>query len=84
MTTFTTLELKKIMLSIADEGGVELAGDFLNASFPDLGFDSLAVLEIVTHVQQDYHLAIPDDAVDELTTPQDVVDYVTRQLRESV
>jgi len=84
MTTFTIVKLKEIMLSTADGAGLELEGDFLDKPFPDLDFDSLAVLELATRVQQDYDLTIPDEAVAELTTPRDVLDYVTRRLGESV
>lgn len=84
MTTFTIVKLKEIMLSAADGAGPELDGDFLDTPFPDLDFDSLAVLELATRVQQDYHLAIPDEAVAELSTPRHVLNYVTRRLGESV
>lgn len=83
-TTFTVEQLKDIMLSTAEEAGLQLAEDFLDTPFPDLDFDSLAVLEIATRVQHDYDLAIPDEAVAELITPRHVLDYVTRQLSESV
>ncbi|MGW2643520.1 acyl carrier protein [Streptomyces sp. NPDC001393] len=84
MSGFTVLQLKDIMLGIAEEIGLDLEGEFLDKPFTDLAFDSLAVLELVTHIQQDYHLAIPDGAVAGFTTPRDVLDYVTGQLHESV
>ncbi|TDD73471.1 actinorhodin polyketide synthase [Actinomadura rubrisoli] len=71
------------MLSTADGAPIDLDGEFLDTPFTDMDFDSLAVLEIATRVQQDYHLAIPDEAVADLTTPRDVLDYVTQRLRES-
>ncbi|WP_207944994.1 phosphopantetheine-binding protein [Actinomadura rubrisoli] len=83
MTVFTATELKDIMLSTADGAPIDLDGEFLDTPFTDMDFDSLAVLEIATRVQQDYHLAIPDEAVADLTTPRDVLDYVTQRLRES-
>lgn len=84
MTTFTASNLKEIMLKAADGTAPSLDGDFMDVPFPDLDFDSLAVLEIVTLVQQNYHLAIPDESVAELTTPRSVLDYVTLRLRENV
>jgi minimal PKS acyl carrier protein len=83
VTTFTVSDLKGIMLKAKDGTAPSLDGDFMDVSFPDLDFDSLAVLEIVTLVQQNYHLAIPDEAVEELTTPRSVLDYVTVRLREN-
>lgn len=82
MSAFTTTELKEIMRSAADGAAPDLDGDFLDQPFGDLDFDSLAVLEIATRIQQDYHLVIPDEAVAELTTPRDVLDYVTHRLAE--
>jgi act minimal PKS acyl carrier protein len=83
MTVFTTEELKDIMLKAADGTAPSLDGDFLDKPFPDLDFDSLAVLEIATQIQQSYHLAIPDESVALMKTPRDVLDYVTQRLDES-
>jgi len=85
MSTFTSEDLKTIMLATADESITPaLDGDFLDLSFADLDFDSLAVLEIATRIQQTYHLEIPDDAIAEMSTPRNVVDYISGRLRESV
>ena len=84
MSAFTHEDLKTIMLSAADEdSAADLDGDFLDQPFADLDFDSLAVLEIATSIQERYHLLIPDQAIAEMTTPRDVLDYVNGQLRES-
>jgi act minimal PKS acyl carrier protein len=84
MSAFTPEDLKTIMLRTADEDTAsDLDGDFLGRPFADLDFDSLAVLEIATSIQERYHLVIPDQAIAEMTTPRDVVDYVNGQLRES-
>jgi act minimal PKS acyl carrier protein len=83
MTDFTVADLKDIMLKAADGTAPALDGDFLDTPFPELEFDSLAVLEIATLLQQNYHLVIPDEAVAELTSPRVVLDYVTARLSES-
>lgn len=83
MSVFTTDDLRNIMRSSADEDApVSLDGDFLDTRFDELGYDSLAVLEIATRIQQDYHLPMPDDAVDAMTTPRDVIDYVNPRLQD--
>lgn len=85
MGTFTVTELKGIMLKAADGAAPpSLDGDFLDQPFPELDFDSLAVLEIATLIQQDYHLAISDEALAGLTTPRTVLDFVVQQLSERV
>ncbi len=82
MSGFTFDDLKEIMRSSTNEdSSLDLNGDILDTTFPDLGFDSLAVLEIATRIQQDYHLPIPDEAVDAMKTPRDVVDYVSQRLQ---
>lgn len=85
MPAFTADDLKTIMLATADEGTApELDGDFLDRSFTDLDFDSLTVLEIATRIQQQYHLEIEDEAIADMTTPRDVVEYVSSHLTETV
>jgi act minimal PKS acyl carrier protein len=84
VTTFTVSDLKEIMLKAKDGAAPSLDGDFMDTTFPELDYDSLAVLEIVTLVQQNYHLAIPDESVADMTTPRDVLDFVTLRLRENV
>lgn len=83
MTAFTISELKDIMLKTMDGTAPTLDGEFLDTSFRDLDFDSLTVLEIATRIQQEYHLAIPDESVALMITPRDVLNYVTQRLHES-
>lgn len=84
MSTFTADDLKTIMLATADEATApDLDGNFLDKYFTDLDFDSLAVLEIATRIQQTCHLEIPDEAIAEMRTPRDVIDYVSGRLRQS-
>jgi act minimal PKS acyl carrier protein len=84
MSAFTPEDLKTIMLSTAGEDTASgLDGDFLDQPFAGLSFDSLAVLEITTSIQQRYHLVISDEAIAGMATPRDVLDYVNGQLRES-
>lgn len=85
MSTFTADDLRTIMLATADEDFVpNIEDDFLDRSFTDMDFDSLSVLEIATRIQQEYHLEIEDEAIVEMTTPRDVVDYVSGRLSEMV
>ena len=78
---FTTNELREIMRSCAGPGEhPELEGEFIDTSYEDLGFDSLAVLELATRIQQDLGVPFPDDAVAEMLTPHDVLDYVNQQM----
>ncbi|GAA4849872.1 acyl carrier protein [Kitasatospora terrestris] len=46
----------------ADES-IDLSGDVLDSSFFDLGYDSLALLQVVGVIQREYGVTLPDDAV---------------------
>ncbi|MEV7967678.1 acyl carrier protein [Sphaerisporangium sp. NPDC088356] len=81
MTEFTLDDMRRIMGGCAGvPDTVELADDIGEMSFVDLGYDSLAVLEMAARIQQQLGVRIPDDAVDEMKTPQAAVDYVNRRL----
>jgi minimal PKS acyl carrier protein len=81
MTTFTLDDMRRIMGGCAGvPESVDLADDIGETTFADLGYDSLAVLEMAARIQQEYGVRIPDDAVDEMKTPQSAVDYVNRRL----
>ena len=84
MTAFALAELKKIVDACYD--GVEAAAldeTALDTSFTDLGFDSLTVFEIVVRIQDEYAIDVPDERLDELTTPRRLVDYVAERLVET-
>ena len=46
----------------------------------DLGADSLDVVEIVTSVEEEFNLLIPDDLLEQIKTVGQAVDYVTSEL----
>ncbi|MBB5918327.1 act minimal PKS acyl carrier protein [Nocardia transvalensis] len=81
MTVLTADSLKEAMRLVAHDP--DLAVDSIDTEFGDLDFDSLAVLELVTRVQKEYAITVPDSVMEELSTPRDLLDYVTKQLEES-
>jgi act minimal PKS acyl carrier protein len=73
----TLQELRDILLECAGaEEGVDLSGDIADRDFDDLGYDSLALLEMAAKVEQTRGVKIPDDAVADLRTPRAVLDLV--------
>lgn len=81
MTTFTLDDMRQIMGGCAGvPDTVDLTDDIGEVSFTELGYDSLAVLEMAARIQQRLGIRIADDAVDEMKTPQAAVDYVNRRL----
>jgi act minimal PKS acyl carrier protein len=83
MAEMTLGTLTALLRECAGEAeGVSLDGDVLDVSFPDLGYDSLAVLQTTGRIERDYGVRIPDDAVGEAETPRLLLAYINRSLAE--
>jgi len=81
MATFTPGRLRQIMHVCAGPGEhPQLEGEFLDVPYTDLGFDSLAVLELATRIQQELGVPFPDATVAEMKTPRNVLDYVNQKM----
>jgi act minimal PKS acyl carrier protein len=81
MNPLTLTELREIMRAcVGDEPSAQVDGDILDRTFTDLSFDSLALLEVAARIQETYRIPVPDEAVEQMKTPRDVVDYVNLQL----
>lgn len=79
--TFTFEDVKRILVDrvgVAEENVV----DDPNATFEDMGLDSLAFVEIQLAIQQEYGFTIPDEDADELQTVGQGIDYVNKRLAE--
>lgn len=50
--------------------------------FDELGYDSLAVLELVSQLRRHHGVHVPDEALSEIPTPLSAVEYVNRLLVE--
>jgi acyl carrier protein len=78
---FTFDDLKRILV---DRVGLDEADvvDDPNASFEDMGLDSLAFVEIQLAMQQQYGFNIPDEDAHHITTVGQAIDYVNQRLQE--
>jgi len=83
MTEFSLDDLRRILRAGAGDSGT-LDGDIADVPFSDLGYDSLAVLELSSRVARAYHVSIPDDAVLEMRTPGAAVAYINDRLATGV
>lgn len=73
------LELMKF--SAGDDSGIDFTRpDVLDVSFDNLGFDSLSQVELIEQLRDRLALPMPDEVVDELTTPSALLGYVTTEL----
>jgi acyl carrier protein len=79
--TFTFEDLKRILVDRVglDEDKVV---DDPNASFEDMGLDSLAFVEIQLAMQQEYGFNIPDEDAAGIDTVGAAIEYVNRRLAE--
>ncbi|GAA3882043.1 acyl carrier protein [Saccharothrix violaceirubra] len=81
MTEFALRDLTRILKSCAGvDDAVDLDGPVADTAFEDLGYDSLALFELVGRVRREYGVELPDEAVAEMATPRAAVDYIARHL----
>ena len=81
MREFTLADLRRIMRACAGEDvTVNLDGDIEDVEFTDLGYDSLALLELCSRVELEFEVAIPDEAIGEIATPRQAVGYFNERV----
>lgn len=61
---------------VVDVGDLRPEASFIN----DLGADSLAIVELVLALEEEFELDIPDEDTERIRTVQDAVDYITSRL----
>jgi act minimal PKS acyl carrier protein len=77
MSQFTVDDLRDILRSsVGDTDLADLNGDINGILFDELGYDSLALLELCRQVETRYGVRMSDDAITEMTTPAAAVDYI--------
>ncbi|MEO3930634.1 acyl carrier protein [Micromonosporaceae bacterium B7E4] len=70
-------DLKRILRECAGaDEKVTLEGDILDATFTDLGYDSLAVLETAGRIEREYGIKLDDDVVTSAETPRSLLEIV--------
>ncbi|MGW3135053.1 acyl carrier protein [Streptomyces sp. NPDC001139] len=70
-------DLIRILVRSAGEGEpLRHEGDILDISFIDLGYDSLALMETVSAIEQQYNVSIPDEDVTGQDTPRSLLELV--------
>ncbi|WP_306212599.1 acyl carrier protein [Actinoplanes sp. RD1] len=74
---FTLDDLRRIMRECAGEDeDTDLSGRIDEVPFPELGYDSLALLEIASRIQREYGIPMPDESIEAMSTPDATVGYV--------
>lgn len=79
--TFGFEDLKRILVERAglDENDVSEDPD---ATFDEMGLDSLAFIEIQMAMQEEYGVAVPEEDANEIAAVGQAIDYVNRRLAE--
>lgn len=78
---FTFSDLKDILVNRIGIPEDQVVDD-PNLTFEDIGLDSLALVELVLAVQQEYGFEIPDKDTQYITTVGQAIDYTNRRLQE--
>jgi acyl carrier protein len=70
---------EKVKELIVEGLGVDASQVTLEATFDDLGADSLDLFELVMSIEEEFGVDIPTDNLEELKTVQDVVNYIAKK-----
>lgn len=85
MTEFTVDTLRRIMRDCAGADDANtIDGDILDVSFIEIGYDSLALLETASRVEREFRVTLPEEAMADIETPRQFVDFVRARLVEPV
>ncbi|MEI5099119.1 acyl carrier protein [Streptomyces sp. PmtG] len=61
--------------------GVDLDGDVIDEPFDELGYDSLAVLQVTGVIERDHEIELSDDTVAEAATPRLLLAFINDALK---
>lgn len=73
MAELTLDGLRDVMRGCGVDEQVDLAGDIIDEPLIDLGYDSLAVLQILSVVRRATGANLPDAMFADLKTPRDIL-----------
>ncbi|MDK2821614.1 MAG: acyl carrier protein [Clostridia bacterium] len=67
----------KIREIVCEQTGLDLDEITLESSFADdLGYDILAIVDLISAIEDEFKIKIPDSEAERLITVGDVVDYI--------
>jgi minimal PKS acyl carrier protein len=78
-------EFKEVLRAAAGEAGTldESPEAVLDTQFSDLGYDSLAVMEVSAQVERRFGITLPEEETSALQTPREYLDYVNTRIAEA-
>jgi acyl carrier protein len=78
---FTFDDLKRILVDRVGLNESDVVDD-PDASFEDMGLDSLAFVEVQLAMQQEYGFTIPDEDAEKITRVGEAIEYVNQKMQE--
>ncbi len=85
MSKFNLDDLVRLLRDSAGEDDlVDLDGDIIDVPFDTLGYDSLALFNLIGHVQREYDVRLEDEVVTQAKTPRDMLNLVNEALTAHV
>ncbi len=67
----------KVKKVIAEKLNVDISDVVMEASLiDDLGADSLAIVELIMTMEEEFDIEVPDDDAEKLRTVQNVITYI--------
>lgn len=84
MATFTLADLVTyIRLAAGEDETLDLDGHIDETTFAELGYDSIAMVEVTVLVERELGITLPEEKTDKDTTPKQFVDVVNDLLPAS-
>jgi minimal PKS acyl carrier protein len=77
--TMTIDDLRTILINCAGCDDT-LRGDIADASFDELGYDSLALIDTAAMLKREYGVVIPDEQLIELRSPGELLGLINERL----
>lgn len=70
---------EKLKGIVAEQLGVEEDAVTMEANIQeDLGADSLDIVDLITTIEDEFDISIPDEAVEEIKTIGDIANYIEK------
>ncbi|MFG1666843.1 acyl carrier protein [Streptomyces sp. Y7] len=73
------VDLTRTYAGESEEGALD--GDIVDVLFTHLGYDSVALMEVLSHIKHEYGIDLAEEAVDALKTPRAVIEKVNEVIR---
>lgn len=81
---FTVDHLQEALCAaLGIDAAAALHGDVLDRPFAELGYDSLALLELCGYVQRTFGVPMPDEAPQHMPTGHAALDYINARFVEA-